>query len=308
MRTSRCRLGQVYPPWRALLLYLCCLIPASLSAQQSASTGTTSGPQTSQAASILQQALAAQTGGAPVTDVTMTGSVTVTRTFNTPAGIAVPSLGSGVDSGTISYVATASGQGQSTVTLTSGMQTEIRDISSGSPILYEAGTDGVTHAITTQSAFSPHPAWFYPALIVSAGLSSSNYASTYIGQESWNGSAAQHVAIWLLPSASPSVARFPQRITQHDVFLDPTSLLPVAMTFTVHPYDPVNPNGTILPLRGDSVDGLEQVTFSDYRKVQGRAAAFHIHTSLQVGAATIITDTQLTSVSFDTGATITIPR
>jgi hypothetical protein len=49
---------------------------------------------------------------------------------------------------------------------------------------------------------------------------------------------------------------------------------------------------------------LEQVTFSDYQQVQGREVALHIHTTFQAGLLTIVTDTQLSSVSFNTGAIV----
>jgi len=106
----------------AVLLCLCALIPLSLAAQQS------SGPQNSQTTLILQQALAALTGGAPVTDVTMTGTVTDTVA---PARADQPPS---TDSGTITFVATAAGQGESVVSTSSENRTEIRDISSGSPV------------------------------------------------------------------------------------------------------------------------------------------------------------------------------
>lgn len=288
---------------RPLFLLLACLVvPAALLAQESGSPAPTMtpGPQTPQAATILQQAVTAATGGTPVADVTMTGSTTTTVG---PAGAnSANSTAANSQSGTITFIATAAGQGQSTVTTPAGTRTEIRDISSGSPTLTETGTDGVSHTVTTQSALSPHPAWFYPALVLNTGLSSSNYASSYVGQGTWNGAAVQHIAVWLLPNAS-SASQL-QQVTQHDIYLDPSSLLPVGMTFTVHPYDSTNPNKPLVPYRNNAVDSVEQVTFSDYRQVQGREVAFHIHTNMQAGMLTIVTDTQLSSVSFNTGATV----
>ena len=277
---------------RPLLLLLACLVvPASLLAQSSSTT--TSGPQTPQTATILQQSIAAMTGGAPVTGVTMTGTMSVAIAPGQPGGAPT------TDSGTIMLVATATGQGKFIATTSSGTHTEIRDISSGSPTLAVTGTDGVTYAVTTQSALSPHPAWFYPALILTSGLSSSSYASSYIGQETWNGAAAQHIGVWLVYGVSSK-----SQPGRHDIYLDPSSLLPIGETFMVHPHDGMNPNRPIVPYRGETIDSSEQVTFSDYRQIQGRPVAFHLHISMGTGSPIVITDIQLSSVTFNTGATI----
>jgi hypothetical protein len=280
-------------PRDAALLFLCVLMPFTLSAQQP--TPSQPGPQSAQTATILQQAIAAQTGGAPVTDVTLTGTITVT-------------IGAYSGSGTITFVATAKGQGQSTITMPNGTRTEVRNISSGSPTLAVTGPDGVTYTVTTQSAQSPHPGWFFPAFVLASGLSSSSYASSYVGQETWNSVSAQHVAVWLLPSASLTVQPS-QQIAEHDIYLDPSSMLPVGITFTAHPYDQASPNGTFITRRDNTVDAMEQVQFLDYRQVQGRPVAFHLHITMKAGLLLyIVSDVQLSSASFNTGATVAVPN
>jgi len=89
-----------------------------------------------------------------------------------------------------------------------------------------------------------------------------------------------------------------------EIYLDPSSLLPLGVTFTIHPYDPANPNRPIMPYRDETLDGIEQASFSDYRQVQGRPVAFHIHSAMNAGATRIVTDIQFSSISFNTGATI----
>ncbi len=163
-------------PWPALVLLLCALIPVFLSAQQSAPPAA-SGPQSSQAATLLQQSIAAMTGGLPVTDVTMTGTMSVT-------------IGTNTESGTITMVATAAGQGQVAISLPSDTRTEIRSLSAGGSTLTELGADGVPHLVNTQSALSPHPDWFYPPFVLSSGLSSPEYASSYAGEETQNSAPA----------------------------------------------------------------------------------------------------------------------
>jgi hypothetical protein len=279
----------------ALLLFLCSLIPASLSAQQSTPAPTTSGPQTSQAASFLQQAIAAQTGGATVTDITMTGTVTITAGANT-------------DTGTVTFVATSAGRTQSTTTTSAGTRTVIRDISGGWPTLTVIGTDGVAHTVTTQSALAPHPASFYLPFVLGSGLSSPIFASSYVGQETWNGATVQHLSVWMVPGGSWSgSAQLLQQITQHDIYLDPSSMLSVGMKFTVHPYDATNPNRLLTPYRNNAVDSIEQVQFSQYQQVQGQPIPFHTHTTIQTTKVSVVIDVQITSVNFNTGATVTVP-
>jgi len=274
----------------AALLCICVLIPLSLEALPPTST-VTGGPQSSPAAPILQQAFGVLSGGAPITDVTMTGAVTVSGVISA--------------SGTVKFVATASGQGQVTISLPSGTHTEIRTDSSGSQTLAETGEDGVMHAVHTQSILAPHPSCLLPALILNSALSSSDYAGTYVGLGSWNGTPAQHVAVWLQNSNTLSLSTADlQRFSQHDIYLDPSSLLPVAMTFTVHPYDSANPDAPLTPYRGNVVDRLEQVTFSDYRQVEGRPVAFHVRTSVTLPSGALVSDFQFSSVGFNTGATV----
>ena len=221
---------------------------------------------------------------------------------------------SGSRSGTITLVATASGQGQSTLILPSGTYTEFRSISTGSASLIEIGPDGVPHSIATQAAVSPNPAWFCPALVLTSA-SYPNYASSYVGQETLDGTSVQHLAVWWLPgnnsgdgTASASGTQFWQSLTQHDIYVDATSLLPVAMTFHTQPYDPTAPNTPIVPYRGNNAGRTMQLLFSNYQVVEGRPVALHLHGTLPIsGNLTITTDIQLSSVAFNTGATVTAP-
>jgi len=279
------------------LASIVCFVSLSTSAQSS-SSDVTGAPRTLPAASIIEQSLAALNGGSPVTDVTLKGAYTVTDS-------------DGTQSGTITMVATASGQGQSTVNLPSGSYTEIRSISANSAILIETGPDGVPHAVPTHTALSPNPAWFFPEIVL-ASASSFN-SSSYIGQETLDGEAVHHLAVWRLPAssgssaASPTLTRFWQHATQHDIYLDASSLLPVSMTFRLHPYDPNHPGKPLMTYRGNNLDRTVQLRFSDYQEVQGRLVALHIHSTLKAGARTVTSDIQISSVTFNTGATVNLP-
>jgi len=283
----------------ALLLFLCSLIPVSLSAQQSVPVATTSGPQTPQAASILQQSLAALTGGAPVTDVTMTGAVTVTAGTNT-------------QSGTITLVATASGQSRVTFDLSAGSWTTNANYSADPRSSTTSASSGVTND-PSEDLLGPHPAWFYPAFIMGATLqtnqSSSSYTTFEFGQELYNGLTAEHLGIW--PQAGAAFARTSTNtwltmpspgatsyLGQQDLYLDPSSLYPVALEFrSVGKAVP----GTKTAINHRTVYISEEVRFANYRMVQGRPVAFHIQRYL---GNILLYDIQLSSVEFNSGAVV----
>jgi hypothetical protein len=290
---------------RPLLLLLACLvIPAALLAQESSSI-TTSGPQTPQTATILQKAITALTGGTSVTDVTFTGTITVTKSAN--FAISASAAGNPAsETGTITLVATASGQGQSTTTTASGTSVSVQDISQSTPTLTVTGKDGSSHTIQTLSAWTPHPGWFYPALLLTSGLSSSSYAASYIGHETWQGTPVEHIAIWRVNTSGASAAF--QQASEHDVYLDSSSLLPVAMTYIAHPYNPNSPSTPFVPYRGNSPDRLTTIQFSNYQQVQGRLVPLHIRSAMTVipldTTSDFISDIQISSASFNTGIVI----
>jgi hypothetical protein len=274
------------------------LVSATVLAQQSSSPGTASGSSSSQSMSIIQQTLTVLTGGTPITDITLTGTYTTTNA-------------SGTQSGKIELVATAAGLGRSTVTLPSGTYSETRSIAGGSASMIESGPDGVPHLIATQTAASPNPAWFCPALLL-ASASSPSYVTSYVGRETLNGEAVHHLAVWWLPgntasSASEPLTQFWQQATNHDIYLDASSLLPVSITFLLHPYDPSNPSNPIKIYRGNTPDRTVQILFSDYQLVQGRPVALHIHGTMKTGVVNVISDIYVSSVEFNTGAVVSMP-
>lgn len=274
--------------WPTILFLICPLVPASLSAQQSASASSTSGPQSSQAASLLQQSLAALTGGVQVTDVTLTGTSTVASA-------------TGGQSGSITLTATAIGQEQLTFEAPDGTHSDTRDFSNGRRAGTFSGPDASGNT-PPQSLPGIHPAWFFPAFIMATGSSSANFAQSDLGQETRNGAAVRHVAIWQQPSgaAAPFQASL-QRFTQQDLYLDPVSSLPVAMTFRIRAFNPKNPDAPFRPIPTAPVEAEEEVRYSDYRQVQGVPVAFHIQIFVQGALAD---DIQISSATINTGATI----
>jgi hypothetical protein len=224
---------------------------------------------------LLQQSLAAALGSQTITDVTLSGTVQYIA-------------GSYDESGTAVLKTVATGASSVSLTLPSGQRSEIQNCSGTPPVGVWSGPDGVSHAIAYHNLLIC-PAWFFPAFTIAHGLSSSSYAATYVGPETHNGQAVQHVSFSqasLLAAApgAPSSAH----LTQVDLFLDSTTLLPAAIDFKIHP------DNNVL------VDIPIEVRFSDYRAVNGAQVPFHIQKYLN-NSLTI--DFQPTSVTFNSGLT-----
>jgi hypothetical protein len=267
----------------AILLYVCALIPLPLGAQQSAPTQ--SDPQ---AASLLQKSLAAQVGAAQVTDATLSGT-------------AQRIAGSDDESGTSVLTAMSAGESKLALSFPSGTFTEIRTPSGQPPpnaptgATVPAGTwvgpDGVSHAIAVQN-LSTDPTWFFPAFTIGRLILSQNYVISYVGLQSHDGQQVLHLSasqqVW--PSASGQapapVPPLIQHVSQLDVYLDPTSLLPLALDFNEHPDNNAN------------IDIPVEIQYSAYQSVSGVRIPFHIQKYMNGGLAL---DLGLTTAAFNTG-------
>jgi hypothetical protein len=224
-------------------VYLCFAITTSALGQQSVTTNT-------QASLFLRQSLAQLTGTQSISDVTV--SCAVRRI-----------TGSDDESGTAVLKALSSGASRVDLTLPSGPRSEIRNLSNPIPAGAWSGPDGVSHAMAFHN-LQTEPAWFSPAIAITRVLSSSGYVTTYIGQEIRNSATIQHVALYLPSATSADVAPLLQHLTQIDLYLDSSTLLPVAMTFAIHP-----DNNALL-------DIPVEVRFSDYRAVNAAQVPFRV--------------------------------
>ncbi len=288
MRTSR----------PALVLLLCVLIPASLSAQQLTApiTPTTSDPQ---AVALLQKSLAAMTGGLPVTDVTLAGS-------------ARRIAGSDDESGTATLKADSAGDSLMDLNLPSGSWVEIRNhaavplpgalpfapnlpasiTQAAQPAGAWSGPDGTKHAMVSHNTLTD-AAWFFPALTL-ANLLGGNYVLSYVGQETLGTQTVLHVsgsqqltAVSNLPTGiSEQLMNLHRHVTQMDVFLDATTSLPVALAFNTHP------DGNAL------LDIPVEVQLSNYQQTGGIQVPLHVQKWLN---NTLVLDLQFTNTSVNSG-------
>jgi hypothetical protein len=170
--------------------------------------------------------------------------------------------------------------------LSSGLRTEVQNVTGASPAGTWSGLDGVSHPIVFHNLLTS-PAWFFPAFPITQGISPG--IATYVGHEMRGGQAVEHLTISQtfavqLPANAPRFGHF----SQMDFFLDATTFLPTATTFNIHPDDDA---GLDIPI---------EVRFSDYRPVNGVQIPFHVQKFLNNG---LILDLQFTNAVLNTGLT-----
>ncbi len=249
-------------------IFFAFILTISLAAQQT----TTSDPQ---ALSLLQRSLNTLSGSQSLTDVTLSGA-------------ARRIAGSDDETGTAVLKAIASGAGRTDLSLSSGQRSEVCDLSSTTPSGAWSGPDRISHPIAFHNLLS-EPAWFFPAFAIARRLSGSGYVATYIGHETRNGQAVEHVSVSQTASApnTPGMPSF-EHLTQLDFFLDSTTLLPAAISFNIHP-----DNNALLDLP-------IEVQFGDYRAVNGAQVPYHVQKFLN---NTLFLDFQTQTVTLNSGLT-----
>ena len=245
-------------------VYLCFVLVLSTSAQQTTT-------QAGQASALLQSAFAALVGASPVNDVTLSGTAHYIA-------------GSDDETGTATLKA-VSGASRVDLNLSSGTRSEVWNNLSGSPVGTWSGPDGVSHPISFHNLLLIDPAWFSPAFPVSRGLSS-GYVATYVGQETWNSLAVQHLSISQQAVDSSDSAALLQHLSQIDLYLDSSTFLPVALAFNIHPDD------------NELLDIPVEIRFSDYRSVNSAQVPFHVQKFLNNG---LILDLQFQSAILNSG-------
>lgn len=264
--------------------------------------GTAAAPSTSdpQAVALVQKALVALTGGAPVTDVTL-------------AGTARRIAGSDDETGTATLTATFAGDSKLSLNFPSGPRTEIRNhsalpladsfpkgvplpaavTSQAQPVGAWSGPDGTLHGMASHNVFTD-AVWFFPAVSLGRLAASSNSVVSYVGQETLNGQSVLHVSAYQQlpapsnppPAMSAQLANLPRHLSQIDLYLDSTTVLPVALAFNTHP------DGNAL------IDIPVKVQFSDYQSTSGALVPLHVQKFLN---RSLVLDLQFDNATLNSG-------
>lgn len=241
-----------------------------------AQQATTAVPRDAQAVALLQRSLAALVSTNTINDVTMSGN-------------AIWIAGSDNQTGTVTLKGTGIGQGRIDLSLSNGLRSEVIDLSNGSQSGSWCGPDGTWHAMTGHNLFSD-PSWFFPTFLIARVLSTANYAVTTADVQTKDGISVEHFAVYQQIAQTGPSARLIANLSRIDIYLDSSTLLPVAVGFNIHPDNDALTN---IPT---------EIRFSNYQSAQGVAVPHHIQKYIQNG---LTLDVAVTSIQLNTGIAAT---
>jgi hypothetical protein len=261
-------------PALALLSIFVCA--SGLTAQQSTTSQPTpsASQQSGQAVALLGQALQALGPGA-VKDVILTG---------TARRIA----GSDDESGTVVLKALSTDEAEMDLDFPSGQRSEAVGDSDKGRVGKWTGPDGQAHAMARHNLILDS-AWFFPTLMLPRMGAFKMSAFSFVGSETLDGRAVEHLTAWQqFPNLTGEPARLLQHLSQVEIYLDSSTLLPVALAFNTHP-----DNDAL-------VDIPIEVRYSDYRAVNGVQVPFHVQKFMN---NTLVLDLQFQSATLNSGLT-----
>ena len=227
----------------------------------------------------LARAASLATGGTTIGDVVLSGTV---------RHIA----GSTDEAGRAELKALATGEASIDLSLDSGPTHEVYAKGQRSPIGEWSGPDRKPHAIAYHNLLVD-PAWFCPALVLQRANATPAELVTGFGNVTLSGRSVQHLRVSHKLVSGQATVRMPkdvvdtmEKATQIDLYLDPTTLLPVEMAFQLHPDNNVRQD---VPIR---------VRYSDYRTVNGVQVPFRIQKFIN---NTLFLDLRLENATFNSG-------
>ena len=228
-----------------------------------------------QAVSFASRSLGVLTGATEVSDVTLTG--TATRT-----------AGSDDESGSVTLKALGTTNSRMDLSLSNATFSEIRTWTNNAPQGVWLGPSDAYNAMAADNCLTD-AVWFFPALSVLSQLSNPNLIANYVGQETRGQESVLHLQFFLTVP-TPSIDPFGRysKLTTEDLYLDSSSLLPVALAFNTHPDNNALIN---IPV---------EVDFSNYETVSGVQVPFHIQ---QLKNGTLFLDLTIQNASVNSGLT-----
>jgi hypothetical protein len=218
------------------------------------------------AVSYLQQSLAAMTGQSAIQGLTLNGTAELIA-------------GSMDETGSFNASCALTGSSQLQLQLSAASRTENRQISNGTAAGSWVDSQGEKHAMAGHNLLTPE-SWFCPNITLGRILQSS-LTVQFAGNETKNGVSVAHFTIASPATDNSEPSQLIAHLTTTDLFLDPTTLRPVALDFNIHP----DSNALI--------DIPVEIQFSNYTSVNGLWIPFTVEKyvnstlalKLQVGSA-----------------------
>jgi hypothetical protein len=224
----------------------------------------------SQATALAVNSLAALTHGTAVTDAKLQAEVNY-------------SAGSDEESGPATLEASGDLASRITLNLSGGQRLQIQN---GTQAEW-AGPDGQQHLQALHNSLN-WAAWFFPTLAIGGLLQDPSYTTSYVGPDMYAGSPAQHLRIvrQLPGQGDPATMKLLLELSTTDLYLDASSLLPVALEYNIHPDNNALQN---IPVK---------VEFENYQTVGGVRTPFHIRQFLQ---GSLLLDISVSGGTINTG-------
>jgi hypothetical protein len=221
-----------------------------------------------QSTAFLSASLAALSGGKSIQDAKLSANVNFVA-------------GSDEESGPATLEASGYLESRVTLNLSGGQRLSIQN---GTQAAW-SGPDAQLHPQALHNSLN-WAAWFFPALAIGGLLQDPSYSASYIGLETYAGSPAQHLRIVrLLPGrGDPATMALLLELTTADLYLDSSTLLPLALLYNIHPDNNALQN---IPVK---------VQFANYQSTGGVQSPFHI---LQFLQGSPLLDIALTSVAIN---------
>ncbi|HEV3419519.1 MAG TPA: hypothetical protein VG075_04390 [Candidatus Acidoferrum sp.] len=222
----------------------------------------------------MAQSAKALTGATAVNDATL-------------AGTAEWIAGSDDEAGTVSYKG-VSGPYRLDMTLRNGTRSEIVSPVSGAPAGHWIGLDGISHPMADHNLMVD--AGWFPAFTLGNLLSSATTILSYLGQETRNNSQVIHIiASQQFPQLSGDPAALMQHLSQVDIYLDPSTLLPVCYVYNSHPDNDAR------------LDIPTEIRYSNYQKIGGAQVPLRVQKSMN---GSTVLDLQFQSAALNTGISV----
>jgi hypothetical protein len=155
----------------------------------------------------------------------------------------------------------------------------------------QALAGGTAHAMATHNCWTDAD-WFFPAFSLAALASDPTAMVKLVGQEVHAGQPVYHLLLFHnLSEQTPDVVSLVQQVSAMDIYLDTSSLLPVAVAFNVHADDDANVN---IPV---------EIRFAGYRSFNGVQAPTRIQKYLQ---NSLLLDLTVTNVAVNSGVSASV--
>lgn len=259
------------PDRKSVLLLLFFLLPIPIiTAAQSPSVR-----RDPEAVALLSKSVQTLTNGAPIRDVTLTGTV---RRI----------AGSDQENGELTAEALATGEMRVDYNYASGARSESRALLPKGAAENWSDPDGSVHAAVPHN-IAPVSPWFFPGVLLQTAASGIDIGVEYVGKETKSGHLVEHVTIAKqVPAYHHPLIMLTmlQKAARVELYLDAATGLPFAIAYNTHAD------------KNLARDIPVEIRFSEYRPVQGIQAPTEIRKYLN---RALVLDVKVNTTIINTG-------